>query len=314
MRTSARRRPRTSQRRSPPNSIARTTARSRWVRSADNGALASAGARIFGSVRGTRTNGTVRDRPPCRRVESPRGTGLTATGVSPRATRYEQKPDTDDGPRAMVRADSPDSRSTILTTMRSPRWWARKSNTSPAATPTGSVPTTEKNAFGSNATARRCSVGPGRPRTRGSGRPAGGPARSGSHRPARRSGRGTGTGSSAQAPSARQDHVGCNEDHPCIGRSGARREATTYRRVGGSTHDPGGARRRREGVRQSRARSVTIASTRAAAATMASESVAGMAAPSTSDRARRSQRERPSVSTAETPPATRRRSTTDTVS
>ena len=50
---------------------------------------ASPGDKILGSVRGTRTSGAVRDRtdPPCRRVTSPRGTGFTATGVSPRATR-----------------------------------------------------------------------------------------------------------------------------------------------------------------------------------------------------------------------------------
>ena len=48
-----------------------------------------AGERIFGRVRGTRTSGTVRTRPPRRRVESPFGTGFVSTGVSPRATRYD---------------------------------------------------------------------------------------------------------------------------------------------------------------------------------------------------------------------------------
>jgi hypothetical protein len=43
------------------------------------------------NVRGTRTNGAVRDllEPPCRRVDRPRGTGFTRTGVSPRAIAYE---------------------------------------------------------------------------------------------------------------------------------------------------------------------------------------------------------------------------------
>jgi hypothetical protein len=47
------------------------------------------GDKIRGRVRGTRTSGTARDLfvPPWRRVSSPRGTGLTRTGVSPRATR-----------------------------------------------------------------------------------------------------------------------------------------------------------------------------------------------------------------------------------
>jgi hypothetical protein len=46
--------------------MASTMARSRWVRSADNSAVTAAGSRILGSVRGTRTSGTVRDRfePP----------------------------------------------------------------------------------------------------------------------------------------------------------------------------------------------------------------------------------------------------------
>src|ERR1022692_2390311 len=47
----------------------------------------------------------------------PRGTGLTCTSVSPRATRYAYKPDTDDRRRAIVRADRPDSRSASRTTL-----------------------------------------------------------------------------------------------------------------------------------------------------------------------------------------------------
>jgi hypothetical protein len=101
--------------------MANTIARSRSVRSAPTSALTSTGERIFGSVRGTRTNGTCWRRPPRRRVESPRGTGFDRTGVSPRATRYEYKPEIDDKRRAIVRADSPDSPSLIRTTVRSPR-------------------------------------------------------------------------------------------------------------------------------------------------------------------------------------------------
>ena len=54
-------------------------------------------------------------------VSGPRGTGLTCTGVSPRATRYAYRPHTDDRRRAIVRVDSPDSRSASRTTVRSPR-------------------------------------------------------------------------------------------------------------------------------------------------------------------------------------------------
>jgi len=87
--TSANRSPSTSHRRSPASSIASTIARSRCVRSAPTSRSASPGDKIRGSVRGTRTSGAVRDRrdPPSRRVSRPRGTGLTPTGVSPRATR-----------------------------------------------------------------------------------------------------------------------------------------------------------------------------------------------------------------------------------
>jgi len=53
--------PSTSQRRSPASSIPSTMARSLPVRSAPSSRSASAGARIFGRVRGTRSSGTVRD-------------------------------------------------------------------------------------------------------------------------------------------------------------------------------------------------------------------------------------------------------------
>jgi len=100
-----------------------TIARSRCLRSAPTSRSASSGDKILGNVRGTRTSGAIRDRivPPWRRVSRPRGTGLTRTGVSPRATRYAYRPDTDDSRRAIVRADNPDSRSASRTTLRSPR-------------------------------------------------------------------------------------------------------------------------------------------------------------------------------------------------
>ena len=52
-------------------------------------ARTSSGVSTFGSVRGTRTNGTCWRRPPRRRVDKPRGTGFASTPASPRATRYE---------------------------------------------------------------------------------------------------------------------------------------------------------------------------------------------------------------------------------
>ena len=93
------------------------------VRSAASSRSASCGDKILGTVRGTAPAARSRDRlePPCRRVDRPRGTGLTCTGVSPRATRHAYKPDTNDGRLAIVRADSPDSRSVSRTTVRSPR-------------------------------------------------------------------------------------------------------------------------------------------------------------------------------------------------
>ena len=102
------------------------------------------------------TSGAVRDRivPPCRRVGKPRGTGFTTTGVSPRAIKYAHNPEIDDNRRAIVRADTPDSRSANRTTDRSPRCSARKSNTSAGLTSTGFFATTVKNVFRSNATAR----------------------------------------------------------------------------------------------------------------------------------------------------------------
>src|SRR4030081_3263049 len=54
----------------------------------------------------------------------------------------------------MVRADTPDSRSVSRTTVRSPRWQAKNSNTSAGTTSTGRLTITVKNVFKSNATDR----------------------------------------------------------------------------------------------------------------------------------------------------------------
>jgi hypothetical protein len=105
-RRSSSRSPSTSQRRSPPSTIAATIARSRCVRSAAISASTSAGARIRGSRLAARTSGTPcpgRDRS--RRVGSPRGTGFAVT--SPRACKNEKNPDTIDNRRRTVAADTP---------------------------------------------------------------------------------------------------------------------------------------------------------------------------------------------------------------
>ena len=76
-RMSSRRRPSTSQRRNPPNSMASTMARSRCVRSAPINSSTAAGDNTRGNVRGVRTTGTRRPlRPPRRRAARLRGTTL----------------------------------------------------------------------------------------------------------------------------------------------------------------------------------------------------------------------------------------------
>ena len=84
-RRSSRRNPTTSQRRSPPSSIASTMARSRRVRSAAINASTSSGLITRGRVRGARISGTPRTaRWPGRRSARPRGTGLRShPGVAP---------------------------------------------------------------------------------------------------------------------------------------------------------------------------------------------------------------------------------------
>ena len=90
----------------PASTIAATIARSRCVRSAAVSASTSAGDKIRGSRRVTRTSGTPwRGRDRSRRVGSPRGTGLAVT--SPRACKNAKNPDTIDSRRRTVAADTP---------------------------------------------------------------------------------------------------------------------------------------------------------------------------------------------------------------
>ncbi len=107
-RMSSRRRPSTSQRRNPPNSMASTMARSRCVRSAPINSSTAAGDNTRGNVRGVRTTGTRRPlRPPGRRAARLRGTTFASTSTSPRAAMYSNRPRTLDSRRATARADPP---------------------------------------------------------------------------------------------------------------------------------------------------------------------------------------------------------------
>ena len=84
---SPRRSPSTSQRRSPPSSMASTIARSRCVRSDPVKTSTSVGSTTRGSVRGARISGTPRTaRWPPRRVARPRGTGFVDT--APQTIRW----------------------------------------------------------------------------------------------------------------------------------------------------------------------------------------------------------------------------------
>jgi hypothetical protein len=124
----------------------------RWrVRHAANNASTSSGSTILGNVRGVRTNGTPRPpRSRDRRVDRPFGTGFAVT--SPRATRNENMPDSDDKRRWIVRDDRPDSPSDRRTTVGSPvaRCAVMNPNTSAVVTSTGSFATVVKNTFKSN--------------------------------------------------------------------------------------------------------------------------------------------------------------------
>jgi hypothetical protein len=135
----------TSQRRSPPSTIASTIARSRHRRSAPNKAFTSPGSSTFGNVRGVRTSGRALRRPR-RRVDNPRGTGVALT--APMIVNQPKNPDTVATRRLIVRADRPASPSARRTTLPSPRgrrWMAMNSSTSPAVTSTDGLSTTEKN-------------------------------------------------------------------------------------------------------------------------------------------------------------------------
>ena len=68
-------------------------------------------------------------------------------------TRYAYSPDSDDSRRAIVRADSPDSRSASRITVRSPLMGQEIEHVRRGDS-TGSFPTTAKNAFRSKAAAR----------------------------------------------------------------------------------------------------------------------------------------------------------------
>ncbi len=119
----------------------------------------SAGDKIRGSFRVTRTSGTPwRGRARSRRVGSPRGTGLAAT--SPRACKNAKNPDTIDSRRRTVAADTPASsppRSTGCSAPCSParpvRWAVMNASTSAGPTSSGGLPTTEKNTLKSYAAA-----------------------------------------------------------------------------------------------------------------------------------------------------------------
>jgi Domain of unknown function (DUF222) len=136
----AMRNPRTSQRRSPPSTIAAAIARSRCVSGPAISASTSAGARIRGSRRPARTSGTPwpgRDRS--RRVGSPRGTGFAAT--SPRACKNAKNPDTIDSRRRTVAADTPPGSPRVATGCSAPcspprpvRWAVMNASTSAGRT------------------------------------------------------------------------------------------------------------------------------------------------------------------------------------
>lgn len=114
-----------------------TPSRGRWVRSAKISALASAGARTLGSVRGSRANGTVRDRQPVAAGrQTPRHWVRSDGGRRWRSDKRRRRPPTKAGERSW-QPDIADPRSVMRITVRLPRWWARKSNHSAPSTSTG---------------------------------------------------------------------------------------------------------------------------------------------------------------------------------
>jgi hypothetical protein len=104
-----------------------------------------------GKVRGVRINGTRRFGL---RIDNPCGTGFFVT--TPRMIRYSNRPLTEAKRRLIVRADNPASPSSIRTTptpRRGCRWDRMNDTTSASVTSAGSLPTTLKNTFRSNALA-----------------------------------------------------------------------------------------------------------------------------------------------------------------
>ena len=90
--TSESRRPSTSQRRKPPRTMAKTMARSRWVRRAPINASTSAGERILGNERGTRTSGTVVDGHPVAEWRAPGAPGWSAPQYHPERSGSSRSP------------------------------------------------------------------------------------------------------------------------------------------------------------------------------------------------------------------------------
>ena len=102
----------------------RSIVRTPCVRSALISWSASCGAGSLGSVRGTRTSGTVGDfrRSAMTRDGQAAGHRIDLLRrIALGETRYACKPDTDERRRSIVRADSADSRSASRTTLRSAR-------------------------------------------------------------------------------------------------------------------------------------------------------------------------------------------------
>ena len=121
------------------------------MRNAASRASASPGSMTRGNVRGVRISGTLRFG---RRVDNPCGTGFLAT--TPRMIRYSNRPLTEARRRLIVRADNPASPSSIRTTdtpRRGRRWDPMNPSTSASLTSAGSLPTTAKKTFRSNAVA-----------------------------------------------------------------------------------------------------------------------------------------------------------------
>ena len=124
------------------------------MRNAARNASASSGSITRGNVRGVRISGTPRPPRSGLRVANPRGTGFFAT--TPRMIRYSYSPVIEASRRLMVRADRPASPSSMRTTVaprRGSRCASMNASTSAPPISAGSLSTTEKNTFRSNAVA-----------------------------------------------------------------------------------------------------------------------------------------------------------------